>query len=242
MPLREHAAPTATSRRRETKDDRDSFGARVDYQISAEARGARPLPADHRPTPRRRRSRAAIGNTAKRRCSDYMGSHTFIVTPHAINVARVSYNRIDAKPAVTSGLTNEDYGINVPEHQRRWRQGLASIVDHRVLRPRRRAAAVREARQRGLPVHRRLHLDARQRTSLKFGVDMRREHMVIAFINRPNGDFTFTRRACSGNARRGLPARPAGAVPPDDDQPGAGRHRLSLLPATRRTSGAPRRT
>src|SRR4029453_3029864 len=28
--------------------------------------------------------------------------------------------------------------------------------------------------------------------SMKFGLDLRKEHMVIAFVNRPNGDFTFT--------------------------------------------------
>ena len=28
--------------------------------------------------------------------------------------------------------------------------------------------------------------------ALKMGFDMRKEHMVIAFVNRPNGDYTFT--------------------------------------------------
>ena len=46
---------------------------------------------------------------------------------------------------------------------------------------------------------------------MKFGVDIRREHMVIAFINRPNGDFTFTTAAHTGNAAAdfllGLPAQ-----------------------------------
>ena len=83
-----------------------------------------------------------------------------------------SYNRIDAQPAVTSGLQNEDYGINVP-NTNPLAPGPGLDRDHRVLQPRRRAAAVRQARQRGVPVHRRLHLDARQRTRMKFGVDVR---------------------------------------------------------------------
>ena len=56
-----------------------------------------------------------------------------------------------------------------------------------------------------------LHL-LRGRHSWKFGVDVRREHMLIAFINRPNGDYTFS-GAITGNAAGRLPARPARAVP-----------------------------
>ena len=39
----------------------------------------------------------------------------------------------------------------------------------------------------------------RGKHSLKFGLDVRQEHMFIAFINRPNGDYTFS-GAISGNA------------------------------------------
>jgi hypothetical protein len=46
--------------------------------------------------------------------------------------------------------------------------------------------------------------------ALKFGLDVRREHMVIAFINRPNGDLTFN-GVQSGNAAAdfllGLPSQ-----------------------------------
>jgi hypothetical protein len=51
------------------------------------------------------------------------------------------------------------------------------------------------------------------RHSTKFGLDIRREHMVIDFVNRPNGDFTFTGSTTSrsGNALAdfmlGLPAQ-----------------------------------
>jgi len=48
------------------------------------------------------------------------------------------------------------------------------------------------------------------RHSLKFGVDIRREAMNIAFINRPNGDLTFS-GGITGNAAAdfllGLPAQ-----------------------------------
>ena len=51
------------------------------------------------------------------------------------------------------------------------------------------------------------------RHSTKFGLDIRQEHMVIDFVNRPNGDFTFTgsTTARTGNALAdfllGLPAQ-----------------------------------
>ncbi|WP_410960247.1 hypothetical protein, partial [Salmonella sp. SAL4431] len=45
---------------------------------------------------------------------DIMLADTYMFSSHAINVARASFNRIDANPAVTSGLTNSAYGINLP--------------------------------------------------------------------------------------------------------------------------------
>ena len=44
--------------------------------------------------------------------------------------------------------------------------------------------------------------------------------MVIDFVNRPNGDFTFNGDTAAHRQRaRRLPARPAGAVPPGDAEP-----------------------
>src|SRR4051812_36024588 len=110
----------------DTVDNRDSIGTRVDYQRSTRhsllGRYLRTVTDAETPA-----ITAAIGNTAKATLSDYMGSDTFIFTPHAINVARFSYNRIDAHPAVTSGLNNTDYGINVP-NTNPLAQGLASIA------------------------------------------------------------------------------------------------------------------
>ena len=73
---------------------------------------------------------------------------------------------------------------------------------------------------------------------MKFGLDIRQEHMVIAFVNRPNGDFTFTgdTAARTGNAAAdfllGLPAQ----FRRDDPEHRAGRRRLAVLRRTRRTS------
>src|SRR5690242_272684 len=57
---------------------------------------------------------------------DFMMSDTQLLGTHAINVARFASNRIAANPAVTSGLNNADYGINVP-NTNPLAQGLAFI-------------------------------------------------------------------------------------------------------------------
>ena len=93
-----------------------------------------------------------------------------------INEARVSINRIGAKPTVTSGLDPRDFGINDHAEQPD-RARPAEHRRHRLLHARRCAAAVRRPRQRRLAVRRRPDLGRRPH-SMKFGVDVRREHIV----------------------------------------------------------------
>ena len=85
-------------------------------------------------------------------------------------------------------------------------------------------------------VGRRPHLDP-GRHSLKFGVDVRREAMKIAFINRPNGDLTFS-GGITGNAAAdfllGLPAQARATTTAGDP----GRLRLAVRRLRRRTSSA----
>jgi Carboxypeptidase regulatory-like domain/TonB-dependent Receptor Plug Domain len=191
----------------DTRDNRDSIGTRFDYQLNQR----------HSVLGRYLRTKTdaatpaitqAIGNTSQATLSDYMGSDTFIFTPHTINVARFSYNRIDAHPAVTSGLKNEDFLINVP-NTNALAPGLASIAVNGFFN-------LGDAQQ---PFVKRVnevfqYTDdftwSRGNHGLKFGADVRKEHMVIAFINRPNGDFTFN-GVNSGNAAAdfllGLPSQ-----------------------------------
>jgi carboxypeptidase family protein/TonB-dependent receptor-like protein len=192
----------------ETKDNRDGIGMRFDYQVSrTHALLGRYLQT--RTDAKTPAITAAIGNTAKATLSDYMGSDTFIFTSHAINVARFSYNRIDAHPAVTSGLKNEDFGINVP-NTNALAQGLASMSISGFF-------SLGDAQQ---PFVKRVNevfqvsddfTWSRGNHGLKFGGDVRKEHMVIAFINRPNGDMTFNGAAATGSAAAdfllGLPSQ-----------------------------------
>ncbi|MEN3336522.1 MAG: hypothetical protein V7647_198 [Acidobacteriota bacterium] len=188
-------------------DDRDSAGARTDVQVSARHAllGRFLVTRTDAVTPA---ITAAAPNTAKATLTDYMGSDTYVLSPNAINVARLSYNRIDAHPTVTSGLRNEDFGIRVP-NTNPLAQGLASILVSGLF-------TLGDAQQ---PFVRRVN-DLAQLTddftltrgthAWKVGVDARREHMLIAFINRPNGDLTFN-GVHTGNAAAdfllGLPSQ-----------------------------------
>jgi hypothetical protein len=191
----------------DTKDNRDAIGTRVDYQVNQRHSilGRYLQTKTDAETPA---ITQAIGNTSKATLSDYMGSDTFIFTPHAINVARFSYNRIDAHPAVTSGLKNEDFGIAVP-NTNPLAAGLAFVSVSGFFN-------LGDAQQ---PFVKRVNevfqvtddfTWSRGNHGLKFGIDVRKEHMVIAFINRPNGDFTFN-GVNSGNAAAdfllGLPSQ-----------------------------------
>ena len=194
----------------DSRDERDQFGTRFDYQLTGRhsvlGRYLRTktdieTPATTRP----------IGGVSLATLQDWMFSDTFIFTQKAINVARFSYNKIGANPAVTSGLLNADYFINVP-HNLPAAQGLANIAVTGFFN-------LGDAQQ---PFVDRVN-EVFQFTddftwvngshTTKFGFDVRREHMVIAFVNRPNGDFTFTGSTTqrSGNAAAdfllGLPAQ-----------------------------------
>jgi hypothetical protein len=177
-------------------DDRDQIGLRLDYQWTPKhallgrylrARTERVLPslggiAATAITPTSQRATATL--------QDAMVSHTYLLNANAINVARVAYNRIYANPAVTSGLRNADYGINVPNTNPK-AVGLPSMLVSGMF-------TLGDPQQ---PFVERVNevwqftddfTWVKGRHTWKVGVDVRREHMVIAFINRPNGDYTFT--------------------------------------------------
>ena len=194
----------------DSRDDRDQFGTRVDYQITGRhsvlGRYLRTTtdirtPATTRP----------IGGVALATLQDWMFSDTFIISQRAINVARFSYNKIGANPAVTSGLQNSDYLINVP-HNLAAAQGLANIMVTGFFN-------LGDAQQPFVDRVNQVFQFTDDVTwlkgthALKMGFDLRKEHMVIAFVNRPNGDYTFTGSPSgrTGNAAAdfllGLPAQ-----------------------------------
>ena len=188
-------------------DTRNQAGGRLDYRISDkhQALGRFMWSKTRQETPKTVQPADAL---AIAKLMDMMVSDTYMFSPNAINQARFSVNKIDAQPAVTSGLTNASYGINVP-NTNPLAPGLPSIVISGF-------PTLGDPQQPFVQRNNDVYQFTddfswlRGRHSMKFGVDVRKEHMYIAFINRPNGDYTFS-GAISGNAMAdfllGVPAQ-----------------------------------
>ncbi len=197
-------------------DDRDQFGLRLDYRITdsqnillrlLRSNSDRFEPPTVRP----------IGNTASAQLDDYMLSHTAAAGSNVFNQARLLSSRIDAEPVVTSGITNSEYGINLP-----------NINELAVGLPQFSISGFPSMGDRNQPfVKRENEVDQftndltilRGRHTLKAGVDVRNEKMFIGFINRPNGDFAFNGRhtgSAAADFLLGLPSLIRTAVPGAD--------------------------
>ena len=193
-------------------DVRDQFGARFDYQASEkQSLLLRYMRSDtERLTPK---VIAPVDQRATATLQDVMVSHNYVVKSNVINQARVSVNRISANPAVTSGLSPRDYGINFA-NTNPLAAGLPSIAVAGFFGGG--ALALGDGQQPFVSRVNHVWQAADDLTwiagrhSLKFGVDVRREAMNIAFINRPNGDLTFN-GGFTGNAAAdfllGLPSQ-----------------------------------
>ena len=182
----------------DTTDDRDQFGLRLDYQLSQanSVLGRYIRSRTHAVQPAITR---AIGTDATATLQDVMVADSHVFASNAINQMRVSYNRIGANPQATSGLANADFGINVPQNVDS-AKGIANIGVTGLFAGTAGIGGTGGLGDVGQPfVERRNQVFQladdftwiRGGHSLKFGVDVRKEQMFIAFVNRPNGEFTF---------------------------------------------------
>ena len=182
-------------------DSRDQFGVRFDYQLGSRQSvlGRYMRSNTDRLTPK---IIAPIDQRALATLQDGLVSHNFVISSRIINQARFSVNRISANPAVTSGLSPRSYGINFA-NTNPIAAGLPSIAVSGFFGGGN--AALGDAQQPFVDRVNHVWQLADDMTwitgrhSMKFGVDIRREAMRIAFINRPNGDLTFS-GGLSGNA------------------------------------------
>lgn len=193
-------------------DTRDQFGVRFDYNLSnRQSILGRYMRSDtDRATPR---IIAPVDQRALATLQDGLISHNFVISSRIVNQARFSINRIGANPAVTSGLSPRAYGINFA-NTNPVAAGLPSIAVTGFFGGGN--AALGDAQQPFVDRVNHVWQAANDLTwisgrhSLKFGGDVRREAMRIAFINRPNGDLTFS-GGITGNAAAdfllGLPAQ-----------------------------------
>ncbi|MGD9903094.1 MAG: TonB-dependent receptor [Vicinamibacterales bacterium] len=193
-------------------DVRDQFGARIDVQIAqGHSLLLRYMRADtERTTPR---IIAAVDQQALATLQDTMASYNWVIASNVIAQTRASVNRISANPAVTSGLNPRDFGINFA-NTNPLAAGLPSIAVAGFFGGG--TAALGDPQQPFVNRVNHVWQAASDitwiagRHSLKFGVDVRREAMNIAFINRPNGDLSFN-GSLSGNSAAdfllGLPSQ-----------------------------------
>jgi len=188
-------------------DTRDQFGIRLDFRMSdTHSLLARYLWShSERLTPR---TVQPSDQEALATLQDFMISDTYAFGPNAINVARFSYNGISANPQVTSGIAPSEYGIKL-DATNPLAVGLPSMLVLGFF-------ALGDPQQPFVERKNDVFQFAddftwlKGRHSFKFGIDIRTERMKIAFINRPNGDMTWSGQL-SGNAFAdfllGLPAQ-----------------------------------
>jgi outer membrane receptor protein involved in Fe transport len=189
------------------EDNRDQAGIRLDYRLTDNHNLIGRYMWSHTDaiTPR---TVQPADQRATATLQDVMFGDTFMFSSNAINQARFSFNRIYANPQVTSGRQTSEYGINLPNTN-----PLAVGLPFMTI------AGFFSLGDPQQPFVERVnnvfqftddftYLSGRH--SWKFGLDVRRENMKIAFINRPNGDMTFS-GGLTGNAMAdfllGLPAQ-----------------------------------
>jgi len=137
------------------------------------------------------------GNLATARLLDVLVNDGWVTGPRFYNETRVSLNRIDAHPTTTSGLDPRDAGFAItPSNPTALglpnigvngfftlgdaQQPFASRVNE--------VLTVADEATVALGPH-----------TIKGGVEIRRDRIALAFINRPNGNFTFNGQY-TGNA------------------------------------------
>jgi len=180
-------------------DTREQFGLRGDYRLNdAHTLLARYMFAHtNNVNPLGGSNFSPAGNTADATLQDIMGSDTWIVKSSMINVLRANLNRISAKPNVTSGLDLKSLGFQY-SGTNATAAGLPFITVNGFF-------TTGDAQQ---PFATRTNnvLSASDdftwvtgRHAYKFGGELRRDQIFVSFINRPNGDYTFTGQY-TGNA------------------------------------------
>lgn len=195
----------------DASDHRNQAGVRLDFQMDPRrallGRYLRSQTENRQPPTTR-----PIGTVSKATLQDVMVAGTHVFTATAINVMRLSYSRIEAQPSVTSGLSNADYGIDVPQNLPEAR-GLANIAVAGLFGTNGGLGDVQQPFVNRLNEQLQFTNDftwVRRSHIIKAGGEVRRERMRIAFVNRPNGDYTFN-GAITGNPAAdfllGMPAQ-----------------------------------
>jgi hypothetical protein len=176
----------------DVNDTRRQFGTRVDYRLNDQHNllGRYIYGHTNNVNPLGGSNFSPAGNTSIATLQDVMASDTWMVRPNMINVARASVNRISARPTVTSGLDLRDLGFNItPSNETAAGLPFISLTGF---------FSTGDAQQPFATRANNVFSITDELTwvsgthSLKFGGELRRDQIKVSFINRPNGDFTFS--------------------------------------------------
>ncbi|HJZ74570.1 MAG TPA: carboxypeptidase regulatory-like domain-containing protein [Vicinamibacterales bacterium] len=174
------------------EDTREQFGTRVDIRLNPEHTllGRYIVGHTNNVNPLGGSNFSPAGNTAIATLQDVMGSDSWLIRSNMINVARASVNRIDAKPTVTSGLNLSDLGWQItPSNPTAAGLPFITVTGFFTTGDAQQPFATRVNNVLTFTddlswvsgVH-----------AFKFGGEIRRDQIRVSFINRPNGDFTFS--------------------------------------------------
>jgi carboxypeptidase family protein/TonB-dependent receptor-like protein len=183
----------------DVRDARQQFGTRVDYRLNERHSllGRYLFGHTQNINPLGGSNFSPAGNTAVATLQDVMGSDTWMIRPNMINVARASVSRISAKPTVTSGLDVRDLGFNItPSNATAAGLPFISVTGFFTTGDAQQPFATRVNNVFGFTDDVTWVSGAH---SFKFGGELRRDQIRVSFINRPNGDFTFSGQY-TGNA------------------------------------------
>ncbi len=195
-----NAPGNKVSRSPNVQDTREQFGTRFDFHLTdAHSLLARYIVGHtNNVNPLGGSNFSPAGNTSIATLQDVMGSDTWIVRSNMINVARASMNRIDAKPTVTSGLPLSTIHLSNVTQNNATAAGLPffTISGFFTAGDAQQPFASRTNNVFGFTDD---FTWVKGQHSIKFGGEIRRDQIKVTFINRPNGDYTFT-GTYTGNA------------------------------------------
>ena len=180
-------------------DHRHLYGGRLDANLSAAHKlmGRVHAARTDQRNPLGPANFSPAGNVAAASLLDALVTDGWVLGPTLYNETRVSLNRIDANPTTTSGLDPRDVGFAIiPSNQAALGLPNIGVNGFFTLGDAQQpfASRVNEVLTIADDVTKILG-----RHSIKGGVELRRDRIALAFVNRPNGNYTFNGQY-TGNA------------------------------------------
>ena len=180
-------------------DRRHLYGGRLDANLSSahKVMGRVHAASTEQRNPLGPANFSPAGNTATAGLMDAMVQESWVWGPTFYNETRVSVNRIDAHPTTTSGLDPRDVGFAIaPSNADALGLPNIGVIGFFTLGDAQQPFASRVNEVLTIADNATKILGPH---TLKAGLELRRDRVALAFINRPNGNYTFNGQY-TGNA------------------------------------------